>query len=79
MNASSNPDRDRLLKHRRRLIVILAACFLAGPVLFWQDIRSLRPQALAVFVVGYVIVYTSLFWFYVDRYRSAKHDKSDSP
>jgi hypothetical protein len=60
------------------MILILAACFIAGPVCFWKDIRNLSSQGVAVFVVGYLVIYVGLFWFYVARYRSVKYGNDES-
>ncbi len=77
-NLNLNLNREQRITQRKRMVLILAACFLAGPIWFWKEIRNLRPQGLAVFVVGYIIIYIGLFWLYIVRYRMAKRDESDS-
>ncbi len=78
MNESPGLNREQLLKRRKFLIVILAACFIAGPVFFWKEIGGLRPMGIAIFIIGYFVIYAGLFWFYGDRYRKARA-KTESP
>ena len=73
-----NLSREQRIDQRKRMIQILAACFIAGPVCIWKEIRNLRSYGMAIFVVGYIVIYIGLFALYVARYKAVKHDKSES-
>lgn len=72
MDENLNQNQVEIVRRRKFLIIMLAVCFIAGAIFFWNEIRELRPLGKAIFGIGYFIIYTGLFWFYCDLYRKSR-------
>ncbi len=74
MNEKQQQIREERLKSYRRMMVAFAICFIVTPFLFWKTISRFHPTTLVIFFVFYALIFGSLFFFQLYRYKKMRRE-----
>jgi hypothetical protein len=61
--------RKQTMKSLKAMMITLLACFFAGPFVLWKNISQFDSTVLTGFLILHIITFSSLFLFFMRRYR----------